>query len=322
MVGDFGNSAIEGDDPATLHIPHCVYQPSDEQDDDPMPFFEWEDIVAVGETLRKMSMTHSGIWDDDLRPNNVRVQTVNQEPTAPPYSDELITMLQRFEFRDMETTPSIRDLGDELDTAFPSPEEVRDTLLPQAQARVAGYLNPAGKPDGYFDGIDVSWTRPEELMPFSYVMQYATDAGEGPDGRPPPPPPNDGSDGDSGGDEDAEGEEAEGEDAEGEDAEGEDAEGEDAEMSDPPVPPEEGHDDNGQPDDGPEQPGDHEQPGGADDENNPSSSSAPTPPPLPPAQVAMRKLGIMHKWNNSKPRYELRSLEFGPPAILPLKRPP
>lgn len=309
MVGDFGNSAIEGDDPATL--PHCVYQPMDADDDEPQVFFEWEDIFAVGETLRKMSMTHSDIWDYDLRPNNVRVQTVNQEPTAPPYSDELITMLQRFEFRDMETI-LVRDLDDdELDTAFPSPEEVRDTLLPQAQARVAGYLNPAGKSDAYFDQIDVSWTRPEELMPFSYIMQYATDAGEGPDGRPPPPSPppaNDGSDRDSNG---------------GEDEGGEDAEGEDEEMSDPPVAPEEGQDDNGQPDDGPEQPGDQEQQGGSDDKNSSSSSSlAPSPPPLPAAQVAMRELGKMHKWNNAKPRYELRSLEFGPPAILPLKRPP
>lgn len=296
MVGDFGNSSIEGDDPATL--PHCVYQPMDADDEDPI-VFDWEDIFAVGETLRKMSMTHSGIWNEDLRPNNVRVQTVNQEPTAPPYSDELITMLQRFEFRDMETI-LVRDLYDEADTAFPSPEEVRDDLLPQAQARVAGYLNPAGKPAGYFDRIDVSWTRPEELMPFSYVMRYATDAGDGPDGR---PPPDDGSDRDSDG--------------------GEDAEGEDAEMSDPPATPEGGHDDNGQPDDGPEQPEDQEQPGGTDSENDNSSvASLPAPPPLPAEQKAMRELGKMHKWNNAKPRYELRSLEFGPPAILPLKRPP
>jgi hypothetical protein len=36
----------------------------------------------------------------------------------------------------------------------------------------------------------------------------------------------------------------------------------------------------------------------------------------------MQELRKLHKWNDAKPRYELRSLEFGVPAILPLKGPP
>ena len=93
MVGDFGNSGIVGDAAETL--PQSVYQPSDNDDqDDGGLLLEWEDIFSVGEILRTMVMTHNDTWDVQLRPNNVRVQDANQEPTAPPYSDELIELLQ------------------------------------------------------------------------------------------------------------------------------------------------------------------------------------------------------------------------------------
>ncbi|KAG6364560.1 hypothetical protein INS49_006162 [Diaporthe citri] len=329
VVGDFGNSGIEGDDPATL--PVCVYQPWGEEDTEGF-LAEWEDIYSVGEMLRTMSMAH--IHHDRLntndRPNCGRVQVANQEPGAPPYSDELIELLQRFEFPNHEHD-LVRDLGEAIDTTFPSPEDVRDTLLPQAQARVAGFRRPADRPAGYYDSIDVSWTKPEKLMPFSYIMKYAAEAGDGPNGEPLPEEEGDDHDSDHGdaGSGDGSGDES----GDGPSIRG--GEGEDVEMSDSPS--SSGQDGHDQPDDGPQQPEDIGHRGGASDDNHDedeedededddaddSGSMAPSPPPTPTSeQLAMRELGKMHKWNKAKPRYELRSLEYAVPVILPLKTPP
>lgn len=328
VVGDLGNSGIEGDDPATLLV--SVYPEPTGEDPDTEGFLaEWEDIYSVGEMLRLMSMAHiphSDRWNANWRPNCGRVQDANQEPGAPPYSDELIELLQRFEFPNHEHD-LVRDLGEAVDTTFPSPEDIRDTLLPQAQARVAGFRRPTPRPAGYFDSIDVSWTKPEQLMPFSYIMRYATEAGEGPDGRPPPEEDDDpeGDHGDGGSDNGS------GDDGDGPSVRGGD--GGDVEMSDSPS--EAGQDGHDQPDDGPQQPEDLEHRGGAsddnhdedsdddDDDDDDESSRPPTPPPPPTSeQLAMRELGKMHKWNDAKPRYELRSIEYGAPVILPLKTPP
>lgn len=317
VVGDFGNSGIEGDHNDTL--PVSVYpEPDGDRPDDVGFLAEWEDIFSVGELLRQMVMTHipdSGAWD--LKPNCGRVQDANQQRNAPPYSRELIDLLKLFEYPNQENM-MVRDLRGAVDTTFPSPEDLRDTLLPQAQARVAALRRPADRPAGYFDGIDVSWTKPEQLMPFSYVMKYSTEARDGPDEE------EDDESGDDHGDGSGDG--------------SGDGDGSKLEMS-------EllerisggGFDGHDQPDDGQQQPEEQEHPSGAEDDSQEhdsedvddeddggesSSASPPRPPPEPPEKVAMRELGKMHKWNGAKPRYELRSLEFGAPAILRLKRPP
>lgn len=316
VVGDFGNSGIEGDD--TRILPVSVYTEPDGDDPDEEGFLaEWEDIFSVGELLREMVMTHipdSGLWE--VRPNCGRVQDANQQRNAPPYSRELIDLLKLFEYPDQENI-MVRDLRGAVDTTFPSPEDLRDTLLPRAQARVAGLRRPADRPAGYFDGIDVSWTKPEELMPFSYIMEYAAEARDEPE------------EDDESGDDHGDGGSGDG---------SGNGDGSELEMS-------EllerisgaGHDGHDQPEDERQQPGDQEQPSGAEDDSHEhdsedvddeddggesSPASPPRPPPEPAEKVAMRELGKMHKWNGAKPRYELRSLEFGAPAILRLKRPP
>lgn len=335
MVGDFGNAGIEGDDPATL--PVCVYQPLEDEDTEGF-MAEWEDIYSVGEMLRTMVLAHipNDELESNMRPNCGRVQDANQAPGAPPYSDELIELLQRFEYPDQEDI-LVRDLGDAIDTTFPSPEDVRDTLLPQAQARVAGFRRPDPRPAGYYDSIDVSWTRPEELMPFSYMMRYATEAGDGPDGGPPPEEEGDDHEGDHGddgsgdGSEDGSGGGSDDESGDGPSVRGGD--GGDVEMSDSPSSSGAGQDGQDQ-QDGPQQPEDIGHRGGTSEDNHDgdsdnsdsdsdSESGRSSPPPPPTSeQLAMRELGKMHKWNNAKPRYELRSLEYAVPAILPLKAPP
>lgn len=65
------------------------------------------------------------------------------------------------------TRKGVRDLLEAVDTMFPSPEDLCDIFMPQAQARIAGFWNPANRPAGYYDNMDVSWTRLEQLLPFS-----------------------------------------------------------------------------------------------------------------------------------------------------------
>lgn len=288
MVGDFGNSGIQGDDLAIL--PLSAYG---EHDNGGAFMEDWEDIYSVGEILREMSMTHipiDGILDD-FRPNCRWVQEANLEPRAPPYSDELIELLQRFEYPDQVRSQLVINLGEAVHTTFPSPEDLRDVLLPQVQARVLGFRRPANRPAGYFDDMDVSWTKPEKLVPFSYNMRYATEARDEPGGGPP-----------SAGD--------------GDDPEGEQGDG----ASDA------GQDDLAQAPGAPQQPHDSEHSGGADDDNhddNESSPQPPAPPPPPnPEKVAMRELGKLHNWDGARPPYELRCLDFRVPVILPFKTPP
>ncbi|KAG8165721.1 hypothetical protein KVR01_004273 [Diaporthe batatas] len=309
VVGDLGNSGVEGDDPAIL--PQAIYQPLDEnQGDDGGNLYDWEDIYSTGEMLRKMSMTHSATGrpnDLDMRPDNLLVDDVNQEPTAPPYSDDLINMLQLFEWDNMGNT-TVRDIGDDdaVNAAFPSPDMVKNTLLPQAQGKVRGYKDPAGKPAGYFDTIDVSWTRPEDPMPFSYIMRYATDAGDMVDGQ---PPPDDGGSSSSGGSSGS--------------GSGDGHDDGDSPMPDSPPASGAGHDGSqGQSDDGSQQQPGSQASSGTGSSGSSSRASPPPAPQLPADQVAMQSLRTMHKWNTAKPRYELRNLEFGTPTILPLKGPP
>lgn len=327
VVGDFGNSGIEGDD-LTL-LPVSVYpEPDDEEPDSEAFLADWEDIYSTGELLRTMSMAHiPTVRPLDIKPGFKRVRDVNQDPGAPPYSDDLVELLERFEWPNQETK-MVRDLGEAVDTTFPSSEELRDSLLPLARERVARFRRPARRPEGYYDDMDVSWTRPALPTPFSYIMEHATEAGDGPDGG--PPPEEDDSDGGSG--------EGPGDDGEGpgDDGGGSGDGGPEVEMSDSPSSPEEDEAGNDEPAGGADG-GDHhgDNDGGDDDDNENeeerddsdenSSPAAPPGPALPPPtseQLAMRELGKMHKWNTAKPRYELRSLEFGPPTVLPLKTPP
>jgi hypothetical protein len=310
VLGDFGNSGIQNDDLAI--IPVSAYgAPVEASNDNEGSLEEWEDIFSVGELLREMSMTHiphTGF--SDLRPADRWVQDVNQQGTAPPYSAELIELLQRFEYPDMMRL-MVRDLLDAVHPTFPSPEDLRDILLPQAQTQVAGFRKPANRPAGYYNNIDVSWTKPEQLMPFSYIMRYATEAGDGTNGG----PPSEQNGGDSEGDQ-------------GESGSGDDGEDRNVEISSSPSSSEEGQEGSVQPSDALQQPEDSEDEADDDDqESDGSSSAAPAPPPVPPPppsseQLAMRELRKLHKWNGAKPRYVLRGLGFWVPVILPLKTPP
>lgn len=201
----------------------------------------WEDTYGIGNTLRRLCQAHLRYEDGDVdvlgtadwqdrRPNNIRMADLNAlDGSVPDFSGQLVDLLGNFEWDDMETGTDIHDLEDPLVDVTADSRWMVDTLYPAARDRVAAYRNPiAGRPAGYFDGLDVSWTKPDPVMPFVYNTRYAHHAATAPD-------------------------------------------------------PEGGHD----PD---VDWGDKE-------------------------VARMRALGLLHEWDDVKPSYELRSLEFNGPTI-------
>lgn len=126
---------------------------------------------------------------ESARPDNILVATGNALPTAPPYSAALITLLRAFERQGQKIAGSVRELSDDdLANAFPSAEDTMSNFLPQAQAQIQALKDRAGKPRGLNTDIDVSWTKPAALMPFAYSLDYATVAGDRPQGAAGVPP--------------------------------------------------------------------------------------------------------------------------------------
>lgn len=185
VLGDFGNSGCEGDDPLMLPLNVCGGQSSDDTE-----LRIWEDTYGAGCTLRRLCQAHlpyedGGVGTADWlvrRPDNIRMADLNaRDGSAPDFSDQLVDLLGKFEWEFMETGTEINDLEDPVGEVTATSRWMVNTLYPAARARVAACRNPAaGRPAGYFDGLDVSWTRPDTLLPFVYNEDYAQAAGDAP----------------------------------------------------------------------------------------------------------------------------------------------
>lgn len=148
----------------------------------------WEDVQGVGLALRRLCQAHLPVDESHVgaadyrkrRPNNIEMAKINaQDATAPDFSDQLINVLGMFEWDNMDKI-SIADMDRPEDAMRATSRWIVDTLYPVARLRVAMYRNPpGGRLAGYFDGLDVSWTRPKPLMPFQYVPRYAHLARDG-----------------------------------------------------------------------------------------------------------------------------------------------
>ncbi|KAI1648043.1 uncharacterized protein F4817DRAFT_315283 [Daldinia loculata] len=168
VVGDFGEANMENDD---------------------------DDIISngvlyfMGEVLRRMVQTHIpyGHAESDLdRPNGRPMNTVNSHIFAPyvPYSDELIEMLTHFEFPGSQNGAMITDTMQDpqgntvpLSNSVPTAEWVVNTMLPLARRKVRRYRGFGNQPRGYFDALDVSWTRPRKMMPYEYTFRPVVQGG-------------------------------------------------------------------------------------------------------------------------------------------------
>lgn len=91
-----------------------------------------------------------------------------------PYSDKLIELLENFEYpglvmgaEDIEGI-QVDDAGNEVPnhSAMPTPLWIADHMLPLARRRVQRYRGIyKRKPLDYFNRLDVSWTKPQQIMP-------------------------------------------------------------------------------------------------------------------------------------------------------------
>ncbi len=177
VVGDFGASAMGHDAPDS--VPNGIF---DTDVVDP-----WEDIYLLGKMARSLLITHiptkNQIDDWVERPERYPMAAVNASlpPGARPYSDDLVQLLRRFEWPDCanrtdpEGTQPDAGGNDVPNHSFqPDARWISDHMLPLARRKVRRYRNPpAGRPPGYFRRLDVSWTKPEKLMPFEYDWRYA-----------------------------------------------------------------------------------------------------------------------------------------------------
>lgn len=240
---------------------------------------DWEDIYLMGSILRDMMMAfapYDPAYPDDnelTRPESRFVADVNAIQQPPPYSADLISLLQEFEWEGQERGATVRNLPD-LANQFPTSDRIVDTLLPLAQRKAREFRTKpwgAEASRGYYDRLDVSWTRPMGLMPFLYNTKYAHAAGDAVDDDEADEDDDDDNDDDDNVDDDED--EGDEDDEDDEDDEGDDDEDDDAD----------------------------------DDADRPAS-----PPAQSPEFVRMQKLSALHRWNDARPRYEVVPLRFGP----------
>lgn len=98
----------------------------------------------------------------------------NIGPNDRPYSEDLITLLERWEYPAWDDfTISIMQNhigqdGSEVPNYeyIPTARWVSDVLLSVARRKVRRYRGISKRPRTYFREIDVSWTRPERIMPY------------------------------------------------------------------------------------------------------------------------------------------------------------
>ncbi|RYP13738.1 hypothetical protein DL765_006754 [Monosporascus sp. GIB2] len=232
-------------------------------------------------------------WDDWVdRPECVRMATVNNYLDAADtrYSNQLIAILEEFEWPNCEIERDV--MGTQVEPSgrvvpnhayTPDARWVADVLLPLARQKVREHRKPrAGYHPDYYRRLDVSWTKPANLMPFVYDFDFA--------------PPGDFSSEDerSGGDDEEPGEEGEADRGDG-GGSGEDQgngdkedEREDEEMSDGPL----------------------------------SSPEDPHVCPKPNPQTRMRELDTLRRYHHLRPKFRIVSLEYLVPLMKEISKPP
>ncbi|KUI68135.1 G2-specific protein kinase nim-1 [Cytospora mali] len=176
VLGDFGNSGMDGDPEGEgSFLPINVLPHGD--DENARELREWEDIHSIGTILRELCV--SQISEDDVRrPDPDKSLASLAASHGPfPYSDRLISLVECFEWDGIDGGKELCDLDDPAAATVSNAQWCLDTLLPAAMQEVAARRNPpGGRPAGYFQGLDVSWTKPQGRMPVSYNPKYAEEA--------------------------------------------------------------------------------------------------------------------------------------------------
>ncbi|KAI0487222.1 hypothetical protein F4859DRAFT_509796 [Xylaria cf. heliscus] len=170
ILGDFGHAASENDDLTMVKNGRW---------DQRGVIAEWHDVYGIFDVAKELctQVKHSivGTVNQDLRENER------------PYSDDLIEMLEHFEYPNCDTEHDIRDsqldpvsgLQEPNYSGIPNMRRVVDEFLPIIRDRVQRYRNPAGGiPDRWWRQLDVSWTKPDPFMPYEWMTQGLPNANE------------------------------------------------------------------------------------------------------------------------------------------------
>ncbi|XXG96225.1 hypothetical protein Hte_002506 [Hypoxylon texense] len=139
----------------------------------------------MGKSLQELAQAHLdpdvGSTGIRFRPYSVPIDTVNDYliHNETPYTDDLIELLEEFYFTGCEQDLAnveethVGPNGQEIENwqDLPTPVYIRDTMLPRIRTKVREYRFAGvagGPPEGYFDALDVSWTKPQVFMPYVY----------------------------------------------------------------------------------------------------------------------------------------------------------
>ncbi|KAK6948185.1 hypothetical protein Daesc_009949 [Daldinia eschscholtzii] len=161
VVGDFGEAAMT--DWLDEWLTGGVY----EYDSDELLL--WEDLLVQAHIPFALDS------DTDDRPMIYPVRTVNSYITPPdnPYSEELIEMLNCFEYPFYNQLARPDDVRVDADGVsrfryewIPEFDEIEHIWLPIMRRRVKRYRGIVAIPDNYYETIDVSWSKPNHLMPY------------------------------------------------------------------------------------------------------------------------------------------------------------
>ncbi|KAI0546949.1 hypothetical protein F4679DRAFT_380426 [Xylaria curta] len=165
ILGDFGHGAV--DDETERRIKCGCWGRAGE-------IAEWHDTYAIFSTAKQLC---TQIYEFE---GTMAYVNENVHDGEPPYSDDLIRMIQNFEWPNYENsddvTASQRDPATGLMVPnysyVPTMRRVVDEFLPYIREKVRRYRNPKGGiPDGWWKQLDVSWTQPDPFMPYEWMTQ-------------------------------------------------------------------------------------------------------------------------------------------------------
>ncbi|KAI1413685.1 hypothetical protein F5Y13DRAFT_189120 [Hypoxylon sp. FL1857] len=273
ILGDFGEVAMESDEPDLMRGGILDWGEVN----------DWEDIYFMGEILRRLAQTH---LDHDLLDdvNGTLSNTVNDSLPAneTPYSDDLIRMLEEFEYTGMDSARIYHSYenenGHEVQNweDIPDPDRIANVIVPLARRKVRRYLGIGELPHGYYRSLDVSWTRPNAPMPYRHELETPNDnntvQNDNQNGSPPK-----------------------------ESSPKESSVLEESSPKKSSVPE-----------------GSSPEESSAPEGSSPEESSAPkeSPPrPAPPSDVYRRQLGAVTAWSHVQPEHQIRTLKYNAPIL-------
>ncbi|KAI0385606.1 hypothetical protein F5Y04DRAFT_292100 [Hypomontagnella monticulosa] len=149
VIGDFGEASMLGD-PKEM-ITYGIFGTDRVR--------AWEDMIQC------WMYAPSAIANTNLPPNET------------PYPDDLIELLEAFEWPGLENGMGIQDTHDDANgnpvrnyRVMPTPNWIRNTMLPLCRDKVQEWRGAGRRPRGYFTALDVSWTKPARIMPMEVEL--------------------------------------------------------------------------------------------------------------------------------------------------------